>query len=288
MKTLSWLCCLLCCCRLQDWLSLSKWKVQVAIGNYCGDGLFCLRNSDSTGGKLGHYFIPYLFFHNTHTLMLLDTPYQFTYLLSSSEHIALCIPSLLCIIFMFGWSPCQQPDMTLMEPHEIMWIWYGTVIYLCWIIFFFWVWVESEFQNYFKHDPVNLSCNMYSIFTVYDLPFRVVSMPAARCDLNGIWSSELFQPWDILSDCFSWELLIISKTSTVVQLKFGNVWFHPIFSTAHGLLIHLLRIEVSRVSEKRHLVCNGSWRPLLVWHARATSAGVSCVSTKQQCMAVRQ
>ena len=47
---------------------------------------------------------------------VLDPLLEFTYhLLSSWRKFALCIQSLLCMLFLFGWPPCQRSDMILME-----------------------------------------------------------------------------------------------------------------------------------------------------------------------------
>ena len=57
-------------------------------------------------------------FYSTHIPMftVLDPLLEFTYhLLFSWRKFALCIQSLLCILFLFGWPPCQQSDMILME-----------------------------------------------------------------------------------------------------------------------------------------------------------------------------
>ena len=59
-------------------------------------------------------------FHSTHIPMftVLDPLLEFTYhLLSSWRKFALCIQSLLCMLFLFGWPPypCQPSDMILME-----------------------------------------------------------------------------------------------------------------------------------------------------------------------------
>ena len=57
-------------------------------------------------------------FHSTHIPMftVLDPLLEFTYhLLFSWRKFALCIQSLLCILFLLGWPPCQRSDMILME-----------------------------------------------------------------------------------------------------------------------------------------------------------------------------
>ena len=47
---------------------------------------------------------------------VLDPLLEFTYhLLSSWRKFALFIQSLLCMLFLFGWPPCQRSDMILME-----------------------------------------------------------------------------------------------------------------------------------------------------------------------------
>ena len=47
---------------------------------------------------------------------VLDPLLEFTYhLLFSWRKFALCIQSLLCMLFLSGWPPCQRSDMILME-----------------------------------------------------------------------------------------------------------------------------------------------------------------------------
>ena len=47
---------------------------------------------------------------------VLDPLLEFTYhLLFSWRKFALCIQSLLCMLFLFGWPPCQRSDVILME-----------------------------------------------------------------------------------------------------------------------------------------------------------------------------
>ena len=47
---------------------------------------------------------------------VLDPLHEFTYhLLSSWRKFALCIQSLLRMLFLFGWSPCQRSDMIWVE-----------------------------------------------------------------------------------------------------------------------------------------------------------------------------
>ena len=47
---------------------------------------------------------------------VLDPLLEFTYhLLFRWRKFALCIQSLLCMLFLFGWPPCQRSDMILME-----------------------------------------------------------------------------------------------------------------------------------------------------------------------------
>ena len=57
-------------------------------------------------------------FYSTHIPMftVLDPLLEFTcHLLFSWRKFALCIQSLLCMLFLFGWPPCQRSDMILME-----------------------------------------------------------------------------------------------------------------------------------------------------------------------------
>ena len=57
-------------------------------------------------------------FYSTHIPMftVLDPLLEFTYhLLSCWRKFVLCIQSLLCMLFLSGWPPCQRSDMILME-----------------------------------------------------------------------------------------------------------------------------------------------------------------------------
>ena len=57
-------------------------------------------------------------FYSTHIpkFTVLDPLLGFTnHLLFSWRKFALCIQSLLCMLFLFGWPPCQRSDMILME-----------------------------------------------------------------------------------------------------------------------------------------------------------------------------
>ena len=57
-------------------------------------------------------------FYSTHIPMftVFDPLLEFTYhLLFSWRKFALCIQSLLCMLFLFGWPPCQRSDMIVME-----------------------------------------------------------------------------------------------------------------------------------------------------------------------------
>ena len=88
---------------------------------------------------------------------VLDPLLEFTYhLLSSWRKFALCIQSLSCMLFHFGWPSCLRSDMILMEVSqrayvtihyisglygylyvcEIYVTWHGTCISLCWMLFF--------------------------------------------------------------------------------------------------------------------------------------------------------
>ena len=78
---------------------------------------FIPENSDSTSGNL-RQFSSMPFFYSTLIPMftVLDPSLEFTYhLLFSWRKFALCIQSLLCMLFLFGWPPCQRSDMILME-----------------------------------------------------------------------------------------------------------------------------------------------------------------------------
>ena len=78
---------------------------------------FIPKNSDSTSGNLWQ-FSSMPCFYSTYIPMftVLDPLLEFTYHLLFSWHkFALCIKSLLCMLFLFGWPPCQRSDMILME-----------------------------------------------------------------------------------------------------------------------------------------------------------------------------
>ena len=59
---------------------------------------------------------------------VLDPLLEFTYhLLSCWRKYALCIQSLLCMLFLSGWPPCQRSDMILMEVSQRA---YDTIHYI--------------------------------------------------------------------------------------------------------------------------------------------------------------
>ena len=75
------------------------------------------KNSDSTSGNLWQ-FSSMPFFYSSHIPLftVLDPLLEFTYhLLYGWRKFALYIQSLLCMLFLFGWPPCQRSDMILME-----------------------------------------------------------------------------------------------------------------------------------------------------------------------------
>ena len=112
-------------------------------------------------------------FYSTHIPMftVLDPLLEFTsHLLFSWRKFALCIQSLLCMLFLFGWPPCQRSDMILMEVSQhaydmihyisglfsysyvceisVNLIWY---LYLFMLNKFVWVWVWVTALGYWKN-----------------------------------------------------------------------------------------------------------------------------------------
>ena len=78
---------------------------------------FIPKNSDSTSGNLRQFSsIPFFYSTLIPMFTVLDPLLEFTYhLLFSWRKFASCIQSLLCMLFLFGWPPCQRSDMILME-----------------------------------------------------------------------------------------------------------------------------------------------------------------------------
>ena len=78
---------------------------------------FIPKNSDSTSGNFGQSSsMPFFYSTLKPMFTVLDPLLEFTYhLLSSWRKFALCIQSLLCMLFLFGWPPCQRSDMILMD-----------------------------------------------------------------------------------------------------------------------------------------------------------------------------
>ena len=105
---------LLCGCWLQFWLSLLKIEVQPVAGD--DRAVFFVPKTVTVPVAIYDCFLPCPFY-STHIPMftVLDPLLEFTYhLLSSWRKFALCIQSLLCMLFCFGWTPCQRSDMMLM------------------------------------------------------------------------------------------------------------------------------------------------------------------------------
>ena len=68
---------------------------------------------------------------------VLDPLLEFTYhLLFSWRKFALCIQSLLCMLFLFGWPPCQRSDMILMEVSQHA---YDMIHYISGLLGYFYV-----------------------------------------------------------------------------------------------------------------------------------------------------
>ena len=102
-------------CRLQLWLSLLKLEVTLEGWSRW------LSFSFLKQWQYQRQFITVCFhalFYSTHIPLftVFDPLLEFTYhLLSSWSKFALCIQLLLCMLFLFGWPPCQRSDMILME-----------------------------------------------------------------------------------------------------------------------------------------------------------------------------
>ena len=68
---------------------------------------------------------------------VLDPLLESTYhLLFSWRKFALCIQSLLCMLFLFGWPPCQRSDIILMEVSQHA---YDMIHYISGLIGYFYV-----------------------------------------------------------------------------------------------------------------------------------------------------
>ena len=79
-------------------------------------------------------------FYSTHIPMftVLDPLLEFTYhLLFSWRKFALCIQSLLCMLFLFGWPPCQRSDMILMGVSQHA---YDMILYISGLFGYFYAW----------------------------------------------------------------------------------------------------------------------------------------------------
>ena len=78
-------------------------------------------------------------FYSTHIPMftVLDPLLEFTYhLLSCWRKFALCIQSLLCMLFLSGWPPCQRSYMILMEVSQRA---YDMIHYISGLVGYFYV-----------------------------------------------------------------------------------------------------------------------------------------------------
>ena len=103
--------------RLQLWLSLLKPGVQPVAGDDHHDCLFHSWKQWQYQRQFTTVFFHALFYSTLIPMFTVFDPLlEFTYhLLFSWRKFALCIQSLLCMLFLFGWPPCQRSDMILME-----------------------------------------------------------------------------------------------------------------------------------------------------------------------------
>ena len=157
--------------RLQLWLSSLKLGVQPVAGDDHHDVFFFVpKNSDSTSGNLWK-FSSMPFFYSTHIPMftVLDPLLEFTYhLLFSWRKFALFIQSLLCMLFLFGWSPCQRSDMILMEVSQHA---YDMIHYISGLFGYFYAW-SSIAQSVCQR--------AFSLLAIWCLGPRVQILPSAK------------------------------------------------------------------------------------------------------------
>ena len=105
---------LLCSCWIQLWLSLSKLEVQPVAAVTV---FFFIPKTVTVPLAIYDTVFFHALFHSTHIPLftVLDPLPEFTYhLLSSCRKFVLCIQSLLCMLFLFAWPPCQRSEMILM------------------------------------------------------------------------------------------------------------------------------------------------------------------------------
>ena len=124
--------------RLQLWLSLLKLGVQPVAGDAHHDCLFHSWKQWQYQWQFMTIFFHALFY-STHIPMftVLDPLLEFTYhLLFSWRKFALCIQSLLCMLFLFGLPPCQRSDMILMEVSQNA---YDMIHYISGLVGYFYV-----------------------------------------------------------------------------------------------------------------------------------------------------
>ena len=129
---------------------------------------------------------------------VLDPLLEFTcHLLFSWRKLALCIQSLLCMLFLFGWPPCKRSDMILMEvsQHAYDMIHYISGLfgyfYVCEIyvnlIWYLYLLMLNKFclslslslslffdGGYITHSHTNLNQSSYEIGLFFMIPSRYV------------------------------------------------------------------------------------------------------------------
>ena len=136
--------------RLQLWLSLLKLGVQPVAGDDHHDCLFHSYKQWQYQWQFTTVFFHALFYSTLIPMFtVLDPLLKFTYhLLFSWRKFALCIQSLLCMLFLFRWPPCQGSDMILMEvsQHGYGMIHYISGLFDSWFPHFF----RNEIQGLFK------------------------------------------------------------------------------------------------------------------------------------------
>ena len=72
-----------------------------------------LKSLNNTSGNLWHFFVPCPFLKCTYTYVYRAWSLTLVHLSSAIPltQICICIQSLLCMLLLFGWPPCQRSDM---------------------------------------------------------------------------------------------------------------------------------------------------------------------------------
>ena len=99
---------------------------------------FIPKNSDSTSFNLWQFSSMPCFIVLIYLCLqcLIPSSSSPIHLLFSWRKFALCIQSLLCMLFLFGWPPCQRSDMILMEVSQLA---YDMIHYISGLLGYFYV-----------------------------------------------------------------------------------------------------------------------------------------------------